>query len=164
MKTRFLLPAKYKLWGWLIFVPFSIFGLYALIQNFEIEALDVRLPNLYQTDFVFNNKTEAESENTFIMINDNLTNEILGVMILIGCVLLTFSKEKDEDEFIARKRLESLLWATFVNSVLLFLCLILFYSFSFLNVMIFNLYSVFVLFIIHFNLGLQREKRRQDEE
>ena len=34
------------------------------------------------------------------------------------------------------------------------------YSFSFLNVMIFNLYSVFVLFIIHFNLGLRKGKRQ----
>lgn len=160
MKTRFLLPAKYKLWGWLIFIPFSVLGLYALFQNLELEALDVKIPSLFQTEFIFNKKTNQEGSSLFVMIEENLTNEVLGVMILLGCVLLTFSKEKDEDEFIARKRLESLLWATFVNSILLFLCLILFYSFSFLNVMIFNLYSVFVLFIFHFNLGLQREKRR----
>lgn len=160
MKTRFLLPAKYKLWGWLIFIPSSIFGLYALFQNLEFEALDVRVPSLFQTEFIFNKKTPAEEGSLFVMIEENLTNEVFGVLILLGCVLLTFSKEKDEDEFIGRKRLESLLWATFVNSILLFLCLILFYSFSFLNVMIFNLYSVFVLFICHFNLGLLREKRR----
>lgn len=159
MKTRFLLPAKYKLWGWLIFIPFSILGFYALFQNMELEVLDVKLPSLFQTEFIFNKKTNPEGSSPFTMIDENLTNEVLGVMILLGCVLLTFSKEKDEDEFIARKRLESLLWATFVNSVLLFLCLILFYGFSFLNVMIFNLYSVFVLFIFHFNLGLRREKR-----
>ena len=159
MKTRFLLPAKYKLWGWMIFIPFSIMGLFALLQNFEVQALDVEIPSLFQTDFIFDQKAK-ESGSTFHMISDNLTNEILGVMILLGCVLLTFSKEKDEDEFIAQKRLESLLWATFVNSILMFLCLILFYSFSFLNVMIFNLYSVFVLFIIHFNLGLRKGKRQ----
>tara|TARA_R110002072_G_scaffold70522_27_gene170259 strand:+ start:226 stop:714 length:489 start_codon:yes stop_codon:yes gene_type:complete len=159
MKTRFLLPAKYKLWGWLIFIPFTIFGLIGLFQNIEFEFLSVELPFLFETDFIFNNSSNDTNSGTFTMQEENLTNEILGVMILIGCVLLTFSKEKDEDEFIAMKRLNSLLWATFVNSILLFLCLILFYSFSFLNVMIFNLYSVFVLFIFHFNIGLAREKR-----
>lgn len=158
MRTKFLLAAKYKLWGWLIFIPFSIMGVIALFQNFELQILDVEIPSFYQTDFIFDQKA-PDKEGSIHMFHDNLTNEILGVMILIGCVLLTFSKEKDEDEFIAQKRLESLLWATFVNSILLFLCLILFYSFSFLNVMIFNLYSVFVLFIIHFNIGLRKEKR-----
>jgi magnesium-transporting ATPase (P-type) len=159
MKTRFLLPAKYKLWGWLIFIPFSIFGLIALFQGIEFEFLSVELPFLFETDIVLNNGSTDTKTRSFTMQKENLTNEILGIMILIGCVLLTFSKEKDEDEFIAMKRLNSLLWATFVNSILLFLCLILFYSFSFLNVMIFNLYSVFVLFIFHFNIGLAREKR-----
>lgn len=160
MKTRFLLPHKYMKWGWILFIPFSIFGIIALFAEFDFEFLDVTVPAFLNKEFTLFQSSDHESKfQLFTMVNNNITNEILGILILTGCVFLTFSKQKDEDEFISRKRLESLLWATFVNSILLFLALVLFYDFNFFNVMVFNLYSVFILFIAHFYLGMRKIKR-----
>lgn len=160
MKTRFLLPYKYKIWGWIIFVPFSILGIIGISGNLDFDFLDIEVPSLLHNGIgIFEDGSDSENFVLFKMVNNNLANEILGIMVLIGCVLLTFTKQKDEDEFIAKKRLESLLWATFVNSILLFLCLILFYDINFFNVMIFNLYSIFILFIVHFYLSMRKIKR-----
>jgi hypothetical protein len=163
MKTRFLLSPKYKKFGWIIFIPFAILGTIAMFNDYEVGWLDATVPAFLNKNLtLFSNGESNAGVQLFALVDNNLTNEVLGIFTLIGCVLLTFSKEKEEDEFIARLRLESLLWAVFVNSILLFLALILFYDFNFFYVMVFNLYSVFILFSVHFHWSLLRIKKEME--
>ena len=60
----------------------------------------------------------------FTIQTNNFTDELGGILLIIGLLLIAFSKEKDEDERISRVRLESLLWATLVNSILLIFCIL----------------------------------------
>lgn len=162
MNTRFLLPVRYNLWGWILFIPFSILGIVALFTEIELSFLDAKVPSMFHKEIsLFSNSNSSTDDGfqLFAMVENNLTNELLAILILLGCVFLTFSKQKDEDEFISQKRLESLLWATFVNAVLLLLSIVLFYDLNFFNVMVFNLYSLFILFIFHFNISMRNIKK-----
>ena len=85
------------------------------------------------------------------IITNNILNEILGISIIISGLLVAFSKEQNEDEFISRIRLESLVWATFLNYGHVLFALIFFYDFSFLTFMIINMFTILLFFIIRFN-------------
>jgi hypothetical protein len=87
------------------------------------------------------------------------------VPVIIDNPVMAFSKEKVEDEYIAKIRLDSLAWAVYFNQGLLFLSLFFVYGMSFLWVMIFNLFTLTWFFIARFNwLKTKINKSRKDEE
>ncbi|VAW16950.1 hypothetical protein MNBD_BACTEROID05-629 [hydrothermal vent metagenome] len=93
------------------------------------------------------------------IVNNNILNEILGISMIVGSILVAFSKEKDEDEFISKIRLESLVWATYLNYAILFLAFIFVYDLSFLWVMIFNMFTILIFFIIRFNWQIRKFRK-----
>jgi len=101
----------------------------------------------------------------FSFTENNILDEIAGLLIIIGALLIAFSKEKLEDEFIAKIRLESLVWATYVNYAILLLSIIFIYDLMFFWVLVFNMFTILIFFIIRFNWVLNKTKNQiRDEE
>jgi len=94
----------------------------------------------------------------FKMIENNILNEILGTLIIISSLLIAFSKEKQEDEFIAKIRLACLVWATYLNFAILLFAIIAVYGIPFFYVMNFNMFTIPIFFIITFNWQLRKIK------
>ena len=152
MKTNYLFPSKYKKIGWLIFIPTLIFGLYTVIYEYEPALLDLNVFAIFVNEFF-------EDPKIFGIVNNNILNEILGVLMIISSILVAFSKERDEDEFISKIRLESLVWATYVNYGILLLAFLLVYDFSFFWVMVFNMFTILIFFIVRFNIQIGKFKK-----
>jgi small-conductance mechanosensitive channel len=156
MKTTLLLPNYFKKIGWILLVPSAILGLFIIIFDYEFGFLDTKVFTIYSGGF--------QEPVVFGMIKTNLTNTIVGVLFLIGAIFVAFSKEKKEDEYIAGIRLESLLWATYINYGVLLFCFIFFYAFEFLYVMIFNMFTILIFFIIRFYYMLYRSGKSLSHE
>ncbi|MFZ4401182.1 MAG: hypothetical protein ACOYO1_14180 [Bacteroidales bacterium] len=157
MKTRFLFPHFFKNIGWFLLVPGIFLSIYILFFNDEIPFLTIKVFAL-----VDNNPFQATK--TFSFINDNITNELCGILFILGALFVAFSREKNEDEYIGKIRLESLLWATYINYALLLFCILFLYGLSFFNVMMFNMFSLLIFFLIRFNLMLYKSKRQLKNE
>lgn len=142
MKFKYLFPHKYKKVGWFVFIPSVIVGIITLGE--EPNFLDFNMPSIF-IDHFFDNKK------LFGLVKNNFLNETLGMLIILSSILVGFSKEKQEDEFIAKIRIESLVWATYVNYGILLVALIFLFDLAFLNFMIFNLFTILLVFIIRFN-------------
>jgi Ca2+-dependent lipid-binding protein len=82
----------------------------------------------------------------------------------LGAVMVAFAKEKHEDEFIAKIRLESFLWATYINYAILLFSFLFFYGIGFMYVMIFNMFTIIILFIVRFNYILYRSTKQLQYE
>jgi hypothetical protein len=92
-------------------------------------------------------------------------DEISGLLLIIGGLLIVSSKAKSEDEFISKIRLESLLWATYVNYFILILTIIFIYDLIFFWILVFNMFTVLIFFIFRFNWVLYKSKKQiRDEE
>lgn len=155
MKTRFLFPYKYKLIGWIMLVPSALFGIIKVITDFQFPFLDVN---------VFSLTTETFGETNSHWFKNNITDEITAVIFTVGAILAGFSKEKDEDEYISVIRLESLLWATYVNYAVLIFSMLLIYDAGFFTVMIFNMFTVLIIFLLRFNFMLYKTKTSLADE
>ena len=149
MRSKFLLPHRYKRIGLAIFIPALVIGLITLITSWEPSFLDMRVFGIFHDEILGEKKLVG-------FIDDNILNEILGVLIVVGGIMSAFSREKDEDELITKIRLESLVWATYWNYGILLVAMVLVYGMSFLWVMIFNLFTIMVLFILRFNWSIRR--------
>jgi hypothetical protein len=157
MSHKLLFPNKYKAIGWFILIPAFLLGIYLNITGFEPRWLFAKVPLLFPDEVSGNQKI-------FSFINVSLTNTIVGTLFIAGALLVGFSKEKNEDEFIANIRLSSLLWAVFVNYVLLLLAIIFVYNTAFITVMIYNMFTVLLIFIIRFNYILYKNSKSVPDE
>ena len=152
MKLNYLFPNKYKKIGWLILIPSAIIGLITLILEFEPNYLDFNVPAIFINAFF--------GDKHFIgIVNNNVLNEILGVLIILSSLLVAFSKEKSEDEYISQIRFESLAWAVYFNYTILILTFLFIYDFAFLWVMVFNMFTVLLFFIVRFNWQIFKLKK-----
>jgi hypothetical protein len=145
--------------GWFILIPSAILGLVALIFEYEPSFLDFNLPAIFIEDLnLFSDKR------LFGIVNNNILNEILGILTIISSLFVAFSKEKLEDEYISKIRLESLVWAVYVNYGVLLFAFLFIFDFTFLWVMLFNMFTVLLFFIIRFNWQISKLKKSAHHE
>jgi len=140
MLYKALLPHQFKRIGWCILIPATIFGIILIVNGFD------------KWPFVF----------TFMRAD--ITNTLAGALFIIGGLLVGFSKEKNEDEFISNLRLSSLLWAVVTNYIVLLFCLVFVYGPPFLNVMLYNMFTILIIFIVRFNYVLYRNLKAIADE
>lgn len=91
-------------------------------------------------------------------------DEVCSIGLIIGLLLLAFSREKDEDEYITHLRASSLVWAVIASYAILTIAIIALYDMVFLYAVFVNMYSVLVLYIIKFNLSLRKFRKSVKNE
>jgi hypothetical protein len=148
MLKQILLPNQFKLLGWILLVPSAIFGFFLMLSDLE-STLKINS----KVFALYNDEIMGSQRHTGIISTD-ITNTLVGVFFILGAMMVGFSKEKKEDEYVANLRLSSLMWAVWVNYVLLLLSFIFIYGMGFFHVMIYNMFTVLIIFIGRFNIKL----------
>ena len=164
MKSKLLFPHPWKTIGWLILLPATIAGIVLSTTGFEADWMYARVPAIFHDNLSILQPGIDTDESPFAIIETNITSTVIGVLFIIGAMLVGFSKEKVEDEFIANLRLSSLMWSVWVNYTLLLVAFIFIYGLSFINVMIYNMFTVLIIFIIRFNYLLYRNRKALADE
>lgn len=134
MKTRFLFPYYFKFVGLalIIVIHFPIIHLLQLMHvNFD--ESDTSLFNYHHVFFV-----------------------LTYVMIVIGLLMIAFSKEKIEDEHISQLRLDSLQWALYLNYAILVVSLVFTNGADTKDILKLNLWVPLIFFIVRFRWVLYR--------
>lgn len=157
MSNKLLLPNRFKKIGWLILIPSTILGIVLCFNQFNTDWLHASV-------FAIANDETLGSQKYFGFRDTNITNTVIGASFIIGALLVSFSKEKTEDEFIAEIRLSSLLWAVCVSYILLLAAFLLIYGTPFLNVMVYNMFTVLIIFIVRFNYILYKNAKSVSDE
>lgn len=157
MKTKFLLPYRWKKIGWFLLIPATIIGIIRSFTENQPEWLNLKAFALYSNP-LFSDPVY------FGFIKTNLTDTLIGSFFLIGALITGFSKEKVEDEFIADTRLSALLWAVIVNYSLLLFAFLFIYGTIFLNIIIYNMFTVLLLFIFRFHYILYKYSKKMPYE
>ena len=157
MKTNYLFPNRFKKIGWLLFIPGIILGIVYLIYQSDISLFDIKV-------FAIAEKVIFNDADFFTISENNVLDEISSILLIIGALVIAFSKEKTEDEFISKIRLESLVWATYINYAILIFAIIFIYDMTFLWVLVFNMFTLLVFFLIRFNWALYKSKNQISNE
>lgn len=159
MKTHFLFPNKFKTIGWVLFVPSLVTFIITSIFSIDIDKyLNIKVFALYEA-------TMGEKPGFFRIIEDSFSYELITILIIIGGLFICFSKLKNEDEYISKIRYESLVWATYFNYFLILFFTLFLYGMPFLNVIVYNVYTVLIFFIIRFHFMLYKlNKSSKDDQ
>jgi len=154
---NYLFPHAYKRIGLTLLIPLMIAGWFVINFDIEPEFLDFEVPAIF-VDEIFGEKF------MFGLTENNVLNEIVGVALIICFLMVAFSKEKQEDELIEKIRLDSLVWATYANYAVLVFSMLFVYGISFLWVMICNMFTILLFFIIRFNWQVKALNKNMSHE
>ena len=134
MKQLPLFPHSWQRIGYIVLPVFLAIGIAYLFFDYNIPWLQ------YKHDV----------KNIFDFSDNNFTDELASLGMILSLLLIAFSKEKTEDEMIQFIRLESLHWAVYANYLVLALSIIFVYGGAFFHVMIWNMFTVLIIFIVRF--------------
>ncbi|WNM18638.1 hypothetical protein [Flavobacterium capsici] len=159
MKTKFLFPNRFKWLGWLLFIPAFLFSI-------SISLFDINIDQVWRIKvFAFSDTFILNSKRYFTWIENGVLDEVLLFCLVIGGILIGFSKLKMEDEFTNKIRYESLVWATYLNYGLILFFTIFIYGLSYLNVLIYNTFTLLFFFILRFHYMIYKlNKTTNDDE
>jgi hypothetical protein len=146
MKSNYLLSNKFKIPGWILLSLGIIAGIFLSITGFESDLLEMNVFSIYSDNDPF-----SSSGGFFKIIRNSIVDEIVALVIIIGGLLVGFSKEKIEDEFIYKIRTDSLVWAIVFNYITLMFAIVFIYEFTFFDVLVYNMFTPLLFFIIRFN-------------
>ena len=163
MKTHFLFPNKYKKIGWILFILGIALHVYATYETKLEERFMMKVFALI--DDGINSDGINSNYNYFTFIQNSILDELYFFLIIVGGLLVSFSKLKVEDEFIAKIRYESLVWATYLNYGLILFFTLFVYGLSYINVLFYNTFTLLLFFIVRFHFMIYKlNKSGSDDE
>lgn len=109
MKSKYLFPTWGSWVGYALAIPGFILGYFNIIKHYEIPGFVLRL---------------RDTDGLFTRALENFTNELAIFLVIIGLLLIAFSKSKQEDELNARLRLNALYWGVMIYYLLYFVGLV----------------------------------------
>jgi len=157
MKKHYLFPNSFRKIGWLLLIPALSIGIPYLFFDWEPKFLDSYTFAIFENSF-------PGSSKSFTFVKTNIIDELASILLIVSLIFIAFSKEKKEDEFISKIRLDSLVWATYINFIVLILSILFLFDLAFFWALIFNMFTILVFFIIRFNLVLYKSNRSLSNE
>ena len=140
-----------------MFILGIVGSLYVLTTNYEQDILSTNVLSIYKGESLF-----GKESGFFKIIKNDILDEIVALFIIVGGMFVTFSREKVEDEFIYKLRKDSLVWAVIFNYSVLLIAILFVYDFAFFDVLVFNMFTPLIFFILRFNF-LKLKSRSHEE-
>lgn len=133
-----LLPYRWKFAG--VFFAFSGIVLAIFYLYFDLRFT---MPVFA----VYSSFLETKSFTTF---RTNFADDLILLLLLSGLALIVFSKEKVESEKLELIRFKALSKSLLVNTILLLLSVLFVYGSGFIGILILNLFTFPILYLIFF--------------
>lgn len=146
MKNNLLIPGYYKVIGWIIFIVSASLGLATLYWDYKIPGFSFPL------------------KNGSLFADYNLTNELALAGLIIGVMMISFAKEKVEDEYISLLRLKCWQWSVLISFGVLIILNFVFYGTDFFGFLIHNMFTLPLVFIAKFNYSLFKLRRERESD
>ena len=97
-------------------------------------------------------------------LESQILNNITIIALIVGLIFASCSREKHEDEMISAMRLDSLLIALYISSILLIVAVLCLYGNNFYEFLIYHMFILPLIFLVTFKFKMWRLNRRVEDE
>ena len=136
---KLFLPNKLRIHGWVILLFGIILGVSRFYFGVKPKFLNIKVFAVYSKYF---------ETNYFKVIENHVSEELTALLILVGLFIISFTKEKIENDSVSAIRYKSLIFTFYINTVLIALSFLFVYGFGFINILVINVFSPFIIYII----------------
>jgi len=135
-----MISFRYKISGMILIAAGLIMALLYFAVDFRFEAPVFAIISSYaETRF-------------FTFFKTNFADELILLTLLTGFLLVSFSREKIEEDYFASLRHKALVSSVIINSAILLFSILFIYGGGFMGVVIMNIYTPFIIYIITFHV------------
>lgn len=137
------LPYRSNRIGWLLFLPGMVLGYLVEFMDFKPGFLDFR---------VFALHSEYLRTRTMEQVKNNISDELALIMIIIGLVIIIFSKEKNEEPRHQELRLKAMFLSVLLNSLMLCLSVMFVFGIGFLKMAVLSMFTQLLFYVVIFRV------------
>jgi len=153
MLTKLLLPHRFKRIGWCLTILTGITAAILFSGSYQGSWLD-----LGSYGFISRTDMGTRHVTNLIYNSTNILGQVVAALLIVSLLLVAFSKEKMEDEYIASIRSSAMIWAIWAYYLQLFLIFLLVYGPTFVSLMLYNIFTVLILFIARFHYLMNKAR------
>lgn len=133
------MPNNIRIYGWVILLFGLILGVIRFYFGVKPEFLNIKVFAVYSKYF---------ETNYFKVIENHVSEELTALLILVGLFVISFTKEKIENESVSVIRYKSFILTFYINTQIIVLSFLFVYGFGFINILVINVFSPFIIYII----------------
>lgn len=140
---NYLLPRKFRIVGF----AFTSIGISLAVLRFYFgikpKFLETKVFAVYSRYF----------ESSYLkVISNQISEELTALFLILGLLIICFSKEQNENEITNQIRLKSLVLAIYFNTGFILFSIVFIYGFIFINILVINLFSLLILYFVVFRI------------
>lgn len=136
---KLFVPNNIRIYGWVILLFGLILGVIRFYFGVKPEFLNIKVFAVYSKYF---------ETNYFKVIENHVSEELTALLILVGLFVISFTKEKIENESVSAIRYKSFILTFYINTLIIVLSFLFVYGFGFINILVINVFSPFIIYII----------------
>lgn len=136
---KLFVPNNIRIYGWVILLFGLILGVIRFYFGVKPEFLNIKVFAVYSKYF---------ETNYFKVIENHVSEELTALLILVGLFVISFTKEKIENESVSVIRYKSFILTFYINTLIIVLSFLFVYGFGFINILVINVFSPFIIYII----------------
>lgn len=149
---KLLLPFNARYYGYVLLFLSIILAIIRFYFDIKLKVLDVKVFAVYSKYF---------ETNYFTLISNHISEELIALGLILGLLLINFSSEKIETEVTQSLRYKALILTFYINSFFLIFSVLFIYGFVFINVIVLNLFTPLIFYIIIFKILLFRSNSQK---
>jgi hypothetical protein len=153
-KNSFLLPGRFKLAGLFFFVVGVILGVIRFYFGIKPDLLDLK-PFAFYSSYLESKQLQ--------FIGNNMSEEVVCLLLLTGLFFISFSKEKHEDSVTTELRMRALYITAYSQFFFLIAAILFTYGMAFMYTIIIGMFIPFIVFIITLRLLLRGRKKMEHQ-
>lgn len=136
---KLFVPNNIRIYGWVILLFGLILGVIRFYFGVKPEFLNIKVFAVYSKYF---------ETNYFKVIENHVSEELTALLILVGLFVISFTKEKIENESVSAIRYKSFILTFYINTLIIVLSFLFVYGFGFINILVINVFSPFIIYFI----------------
>lgn len=149
---KLLLPFNARYYGYFLLFLSIVLAIIRFYFDIKLKVLDVKVFAVYSKYF---------ETNYFTLISNHISEELIALGMILGLLLINFSSEKIETEVTQSLRYKALILTFYINSFFLIFSVLFIYGFVFINVIVLNLFTPLIFYIIIFKILLFRSNSKK---
>ncbi|HCE58642.1 MAG TPA: hypothetical protein DER09_12645 [Prolixibacteraceae bacterium] len=149
-KTRFLLPANFRIAGVVLLVLGIITGFIRFYLGIKPKLLNIKVFAFY---------SEYLDNKYMKLVNNNIGEEITILLIISGLFIFAFSREKDESEILNNLRFKAFVASFYLNFVFLIGATLFTFGLAFIYMLVLNMSVPIIIYVLVFRILLYRYQK-----
>lgn len=146
-KTRFLLPANFRIAGLILFVLGIIAGFVRFYLGVKPKLLNIKVFAFY---------SEYLDNKYLKVVNNNIGEEITILLVISGLFIFAFSREKAEFETVNELRFSAFVTSFYLSFVFLIGATLFTFGLAFIYMLVLNMSVPLIIYILVFRILLYR--------